>query len=341
MLRPPVSNVTPLPTRTIGFSFAFPPLYSMMINCGSSEEPFATPSTAPIPSFCISFFPRIFTLSLAPTPALFAAAVAAAAKWFGVMSPPGVLESSRQAFTPLPTVCPCSNPFFIPTGVFPQISTSSTSLQPSFGFVLNVRNSKFAISKFSAMSEASSGRATLFICGNGEWSNSTAIRLYLCCFALWITERHKRMNFRRFTLSHFPTPISRISTPSSITARFCSFSVMRTRTYPFGAASIFLFVNESFIVFRDHAGERIRGERPLPGVGFFEERESVHPRVREYTLLFFFGSSQVKLIIAKTLNRFFIREARERLFFNAKAHGFDDCGDHALDKRHHFFLVYK
>ena len=51
---PPESNVIPFPTSASLFGLFGFPLYSKTINLGSSFEPFATPSNAPIPKSFIS-----------------------------------------------------------------------------------------------------------------------------------------------------------------------------------------------------------------------------------------------------------------------------------------------
>ncbi len=149
-LSPPVSNVTPFPTSTIGFS-AFP-LYSITTNFGSSLEPSATPSIPPIFNFLISVFPKIVTCMSVP----FAAFIAAFASTLGVISPPGVLARRRQAFISSAIQSPVSAPFFTAAETFPDTITSSTNRHPSSGFVLYSTNSKFASPKFFARSSASS-----------------------------------------------------------------------------------------------------------------------------------------------------------------------------------------
>ena len=61
-LIPPVSNVTPFPTRTIGLAPFLPPLYSIVTNLAGSTLPSETDSKDPIPSFFISFSSRTSTL---------------------------------------------------------------------------------------------------------------------------------------------------------------------------------------------------------------------------------------------------------------------------------------
>ncbi len=71
MEMPPVSKVTPLPTKAMGFCAALaflPPLpppdapsHCITAMRGSFSLPWATPRIAPIPSFFISFGPRIST----------------------------------------------------------------------------------------------------------------------------------------------------------------------------------------------------------------------------------------------------------------------------------------
>ncbi len=63
---PPLSKVNPLPTNTIGASPSTPPLYSIVINLASSDEPLATPQKAPMPSACISAPPLTSTLTFPP-----------------------------------------------------------------------------------------------------------------------------------------------------------------------------------------------------------------------------------------------------------------------------------
>ena len=60
---PPVSNVTPFPTRAIGFSDGFAPLYSITIILAGSILPLETLKKEPIPSFSISFSLKDFTFS--------------------------------------------------------------------------------------------------------------------------------------------------------------------------------------------------------------------------------------------------------------------------------------
>ena len=61
-LIPPVSKVTPLPTRTIGLAPFLPPLYSMVTNFAGSTLPRETESREPMPSFSISASSSTFTL---------------------------------------------------------------------------------------------------------------------------------------------------------------------------------------------------------------------------------------------------------------------------------------
>jgi hypothetical protein len=215
-----------------------PPLYSMMVNVGSSSDPCATPRSAPIPSASISLRPRTFTVTFVP----FTASFAACASFFGVIDPPGVFESSRHAFTACPIVCPRLAAFSIDAELFPQSRSSSTIFHPSFGFVLNVENSKFAISKFSAaICEISSGVyawSVVKICG--VRSNCIATLLNLFVFAALMIERQRTMNRLRFISSCFPAPTSRYSIPSSRTSKEVprAFSVRRTCTNPLGAPSM-------------------------------------------------------------------------------------------------------
>ncbi len=88
---PPESNVTPLPTRTTGFSPFFPPRCSRMTNRGSSAAPRLTARRPPIRSASICFFPR----TVAFTPRFFAAAFTASANIRGTMSFDGVFPRSR------------------------------------------------------------------------------------------------------------------------------------------------------------------------------------------------------------------------------------------------------
>ncbi len=60
---PPVSKQTPLPTKAMGASPSLPPFHWMTANWLSRTEPCPTPSSEPMPSFCISASPRISTLA--------------------------------------------------------------------------------------------------------------------------------------------------------------------------------------------------------------------------------------------------------------------------------------
>ena len=51
---PPVSKVTPLPTKATGASPSLPPFQRRISRRGSRTEPWATPSRAPMPSFFIA-----------------------------------------------------------------------------------------------------------------------------------------------------------------------------------------------------------------------------------------------------------------------------------------------
>ena len=59
---PPVSNVTPLPTRAIGAFIRARPRYSMTISCGSSALPCATARNAPMLRFSSSRRPNDLTV---------------------------------------------------------------------------------------------------------------------------------------------------------------------------------------------------------------------------------------------------------------------------------------
>ena len=83
---PPLSKVTPLPTRTTGLSFLPPPLYSSIISFASSALPLDTPSNAPIPSF---FIEVSFNASNLRFPS-FATSLALSARIEGVISLDGV-----------------------------------------------------------------------------------------------------------------------------------------------------------------------------------------------------------------------------------------------------------
>ena len=61
---PPVSNVTPLPTRATGFSEGLPPLYSITIILAGSALPLETLKKEPMPIFSRSFSLNDLTLSL-------------------------------------------------------------------------------------------------------------------------------------------------------------------------------------------------------------------------------------------------------------------------------------
>ena len=58
---PPVSKVTPLPTKHIGSLSSSNPLYFITTNLDSLEEPWPTPSSAPIPRLRIWLSPRTST----------------------------------------------------------------------------------------------------------------------------------------------------------------------------------------------------------------------------------------------------------------------------------------
>ena len=60
---PPVSKVIPLPTRTIGFSDDFPPVYSIVIILEGSSLPLPTLKKEPIFNEAKSFSPKVFILS--------------------------------------------------------------------------------------------------------------------------------------------------------------------------------------------------------------------------------------------------------------------------------------
>jgi leucyl aminopeptidase len=58
---PPVSKVTPLPTKATGFCFASAPFHCMVTSWLSRALPWPTPSKAPMPSLVISLTPSTFT----------------------------------------------------------------------------------------------------------------------------------------------------------------------------------------------------------------------------------------------------------------------------------------
>ncbi len=62
MEMPPVSKQTPLPTKATGRSPRLPPFQRMITVRPGRAEPWATPSSAPIPSFVIALTSRISTL---------------------------------------------------------------------------------------------------------------------------------------------------------------------------------------------------------------------------------------------------------------------------------------
>ncbi len=62
MLMPPVSKVTPLPMKAIGFDPSLAPFQRMITARGSLSLPCATPSRAPKPSFAISLGPSTSTV---------------------------------------------------------------------------------------------------------------------------------------------------------------------------------------------------------------------------------------------------------------------------------------
>ncbi len=53
---PPVSKVTPLPTKATGFSPGLPPFHLIASSRAGLLEPCATPSSAPMPSLAICGF---------------------------------------------------------------------------------------------------------------------------------------------------------------------------------------------------------------------------------------------------------------------------------------------
>ena len=128
---PPVSKVTPLPTRTIGFSPFLPAIYSIIINFDSSSEPRPTESIACMFCFSISFSPSTVTLTGMP----FTASLAFCAKICGVISPPGVLASVRVLFTSSAMVWPFKTSAWQTFGQS-IIKTSLIDEKPSFGGVL-------------------------------------------------------------------------------------------------------------------------------------------------------------------------------------------------------------
>ena len=99
MEMPPVSKVTPLPMKQIGFSvFFLLPFHFITTMRGSMAEPMATPSRAPKPSFFISLRPRISTVTPSASSPRQRSAISTGWSTFG-----GSLTRSRERKTPSAT----------------------------------------------------------------------------------------------------------------------------------------------------------------------------------------------------------------------------------------------
>ena len=64
---PPVSKVMPLPMKTTGFWPDLPPFQRITSSRGGRTEPWATPSSAPMPSFAIAFSSSTSNLDAVPS----------------------------------------------------------------------------------------------------------------------------------------------------------------------------------------------------------------------------------------------------------------------------------
>ena len=103
MEMPPVSKVTPLPMNATGLPAAFFPFPPAPFHCittsrASLEEPWATPSSAPMPSFFISFGPSTSTSMPSFSSSLQRSAISSGWRMFG-----GSETRSRARKTPSAT----------------------------------------------------------------------------------------------------------------------------------------------------------------------------------------------------------------------------------------------
>ena len=103
---PPESKTTPLPTKATGLSFGLPPFHCMTTRRGGLTEPCATPSSAPMPSFFISFSVRTSTLTPSASSSL-----ALAANSTGPSTLAGSLTRSRASTTPSATASASAKAF--------------------------------------------------------------------------------------------------------------------------------------------------------------------------------------------------------------------------------------
>src|SRR3989344_597539 len=134
-LSPPVSEVIPFPTSTIGakdlalLAVGLPaPQYSAIMSLVSLLVPCPTANNAPILSFLSSFSPSTVTVILVPLARL----LAASARSVGVMSQAGVLAMSRALLVYSPTISPRLRPVVSSADNLPQRSTSVNLLDLSF-----------------------------------------------------------------------------------------------------------------------------------------------------------------------------------------------------------------
>jgi hypothetical protein len=106
MEMPPVSNTTPLPMKATGLSLALPPFHFITTRRGGRTEPWATPSSAPMPSFFISFSVR---MSISTPSADSASARAANSTGPRILA--GSLTRSRASMMPRATASAISHAF--------------------------------------------------------------------------------------------------------------------------------------------------------------------------------------------------------------------------------------
>ena len=99
---PPLSNVTVLPTKTMGFCVREPPIYSRMMNWGGSMLPRETPSNPPMPSFSCCLRSKTLSRTLFSL-AIFLASVTTRE---GVITLAGWLHKSRTKQVASPRIWP-------------------------------------------------------------------------------------------------------------------------------------------------------------------------------------------------------------------------------------------
>ena len=105
---PPVSNVMPLPTITMGLDFELAPLYSATINLAGSEAPAVTDNNEPIFNFFISdSFKTLRDIDLF----LLAIFLVSLTKNDGVQIFAGRSPKYFTFCIALPMLCPCLRPF--------------------------------------------------------------------------------------------------------------------------------------------------------------------------------------------------------------------------------------